>query len=247
MPVHNWSRVRAGTFHHFHNSWIYKLSDRLNSGLLPPDFYAAGEQISGDIEPDVLALQSGGADLNIDWSARREVAALAKRPPLVKFVVDAEGPLYAKKEDHLVIRHASGDRIVAMIEIVSRGNKDSRARLEQFLRRAAAALNDDIHLLIIDVHQPTPLAPQGMHASLWEYLFGAEPELPGDLSRAAVSYRAADQITAYLEPLGVGEPLPEMPLFLDPEWYISVPLESTYADAYRGLPANWRGELDGAP
>ena len=72
MPVHDWSRVRAGTFHHFHNSWIYKLCDRLNAGLLPRDFYAAGEQISGDIAPDVLTLQSGQADPQIDWSARRE-------------------------------------------------------------------------------------------------------------------------------------------------------------------------------
>lgn len=44
MPVHDSGRVRAGKFHHFHNSWIYKLSDRLNEGILPPGFYAAGEQ-----------------------------------------------------------------------------------------------------------------------------------------------------------------------------------------------------------
>jgi hypothetical protein len=31
MPIHDWSRVRAGMFHHFYNSWIYKLSDRLNA------------------------------------------------------------------------------------------------------------------------------------------------------------------------------------------------------------------------
>jgi len=23
MPVHDWSRVRPGRFHHFHNAWIY--------------------------------------------------------------------------------------------------------------------------------------------------------------------------------------------------------------------------------
>jgi hypothetical protein len=43
----------------------------------------------------------------------------------------------------------------------------------------------------------------------------------------------------------VGDVLPDMPLFLQPDWYVNVPLESTYQAAYRGVPAYWRGILEG--
>ena len=40
MPVHDWSRVGPGIFHHFHGKWIVAISDALNGGLLPEDYYA---------------------------------------------------------------------------------------------------------------------------------------------------------------------------------------------------------------
>jgi len=58
MPVHEWTRVTAGTFHHFHNAWITELCNALNGGLLPEDYYALGEQRSGDVSPDVLTLHA---------------------------------------------------------------------------------------------------------------------------------------------------------------------------------------------
>jgi hypothetical protein len=35
-----------------------------------------------------------------------------------------------------------------------------------------------------------------------------------------------------------------MPLFLHAERYVSVPLETTYQAAYRGVPAFWRAVLE---
>ncbi|MFI5378991.1 MAG: hypothetical protein ACHRHE_06830 [Tepidisphaerales bacterium] len=35
-----------------------------------------------------------------------------------------------------------------------------------------------------------------------------------------------------------------MPLFLRPDRYINVPLESTYREAYAGMPAFWRDVLE---
>ena len=59
------------------------------------------------------------------------------------------------------------------------------------------------------------------------------------------SYVAERLPQAYLEHLAVGSPLIEMPLFLDPDRYINLPLESTYHAAYCGMPAFWRDVLDG--
>ena len=54
MPLHDWTRVDAGIFHDFHTVWIGNLRTRLNSGLLPADYYALAEQIAGGLGPDVL-------------------------------------------------------------------------------------------------------------------------------------------------------------------------------------------------
>jgi hypothetical protein len=58
MPVHEWTRVTAGTFHDFHNAWITELRNVLNGGVLPEGYDALGEQRSGDVSPDVLTLHA---------------------------------------------------------------------------------------------------------------------------------------------------------------------------------------------
>jgi hypothetical protein len=58
MPVHEWTRVTAGTFHDFHKAWITELRNALNGGLLPEGYYALGEQRAGDMSPDVLTLHA---------------------------------------------------------------------------------------------------------------------------------------------------------------------------------------------
>jgi hypothetical protein len=49
-----------------------------------------------------------------------------------------------------------------------------------------------------------------------------------------------------IEPAALGQPLPEMPLFLTPDDYVLVQLETTYWSAWEGVPAFWRHAL-GAP
>ena len=58
------------------------------------------------------------------------------------------------------------------------------------------------------------------------------------------SYVAHRIPEAYLENLAIGAMLVEMPLFLDLDRYINLPLESTYMAAYRGMPARWREVLE---
>ncbi len=40
MPIHDWTRVDAGIFHDFHQEWTTQIKHVLNSGIMPPDFYA---------------------------------------------------------------------------------------------------------------------------------------------------------------------------------------------------------------
>jgi hypothetical protein len=47
----------------------------------------------------------------------------------------------------------------------------------------------------------------------------------------------------YLNPVAVGDVLPEMPVFLSPQVYVSVPLEATYRAAWEGVPDFLKGLL----
>jgi hypothetical protein len=81
MPVHDWSRVGAGTFHHFHCLWIAEISNALNDGLLPTDHYAMAEQIGGNLGPDVLTLQAIGPDGEVAAGEVRGATAIPADTP----------------------------------------------------------------------------------------------------------------------------------------------------------------------
>jgi hypothetical protein len=59
-----------------------------------------------------------------------------------------------------------------------------------------------------------------------------------------VAYSAGLTTKAYVEPVAVGAALPAMPLFLDEGWYVNVPLERTYREAYGGVPERWRRVIE---
>jgi hypothetical protein len=56
MPMHDWNRVDAGLYHHFHQRWAGELCDGLNAGVLPPGYFALVELKAFGREPDVLTL-----------------------------------------------------------------------------------------------------------------------------------------------------------------------------------------------
>jgi hypothetical protein len=148
----------------------------------------------------------------------------------------------ALRRRQITIRHATGDRIVALIEIVSPGNKESAAMLEAFLDKAVAALHQGYHLLIIDLWPRGSFDPSGMHGALWPRIGGSDHAALSErpMTLAAYAVQAPGLFTAYIEPVALGSILPDMPLFLGPERYVNVPLEGTYTGAWEGIPARWR-------
>src|SRR5262249_49116237 len=115
MPVHDWPRVDDGVFHSFHNCWIGELTKALNSGLLPADYYALGEQIAGSLGPDVLTLQARFAQGNGAPLGAVGTVMVADAPPQVALVLRAETDAYARRRRSVVIRHRSEHRIIALI------------------------------------------------------------------------------------------------------------------------------------
>ena len=252
MPIHDWTRVSAGTWHDFHLAWIAEIRNALNDGLLPPDYYAQAEQIAGPLGPDVLTLREPEVPTRVSripFAAADESSGIAVTavPPPMRIRADAEMNDYVLKRRTIVIRHASGDHIVALLEIVSPGNKSARHAIESFSEKAVEALYRGYHLLIVDLFPPGPRDPQGIHAVIWAQISDDPFELPAGEPLILVAYAAGLRKEAYIEPTAVGRQLIDMPLFLTPETYVNVPLEATYRAAYRGVPRKWRAVLEAPP
>jgi hypothetical protein len=242
MPVHDWTKVDAGIFHDFHQTWIIFLKQALNGGVLPPDYYALAEQIAGGWGPDVLTLERPG-----DGRPREPVGgvALSDAPPKVRFRGRTEPDTYVAKANAVVLRHASDHRVVAVLEIVSPGKKSSRHALNTFIAKAIDFLHRGVHLLIVDLFPPGTRDPGGLHKAIWDELLENDFALPDEQPLALASYIGGTYPEAFIEPLSVGQPLADMPLFLTPDVYVPAPLESGYQLAWQALPEYWRSRVGG--
>ena len=244
MPVHDWTRVEDGIFHDFHTAWITEIRNGLNNGQLPQGYYALTEQHAGRFIPDVLALHISPPEPSAGLSSSSGGLALADAPPTVHKKLTASTSIRQKRRS-LAIRHVSGHRLVALIEIVSPSNKDRRDHVDEFATKVISALNLGVHVLLIDLFPPGTHDPKGMHGAVWSLVDeDQDDELTSSEKLTLASYVAGQPVDAYLVRLAVGDLLPEMPLFLQAERYINVPLEATYRAAFHGEPMFWREILE---
>lgn len=233
MPIHDWSAIDAGIFHDFHQAWTIEIRNALNGGGLPPDFFALAEQIISGPIPDVVTLQWRTAATNrTDGSG---AAAIAEAPPRARFVTSAEPDPYLAKANRIAIKHRLG-RIVAVIGVVSPGNKSSQHALRSFVEKAAELLRQGINLLVVDLFPPSPRDPQGIHKAIWDEICEEAFELPADKPLTVAAYSAENVKTAYVEPVAVGDPLPSLPIFLADGIYVPAPLEVTYQSTWAKCP-----------
>lgn len=250
MPVHDWMRVDAGIFHAFHLSWLGRLQNALNDGILPKAYYALAEQHSGRIIPDVLTLYGGdsAAHAAAGTGSPPEATggtAVADAPPKVRRTHSVALSQKGKRRS-LAIRHVSGHRLVALLEVASPANKDRSASVKTFVEKVTSALEYGVHVLLVDLFPPRRHDPRGLHGAILQHLDRAERpyELPAGEPLTLASYMAGSVVEMYLEHVAVGTALPDMPLFFMRERYVNVPLQPTYNEAYHGMPALYRDLLD---
>jgi len=249
MPMHDWTRVAPGIFHAFHHEWISEISRELNQRLLPDDYYALPEQVAAGFGPDVLTLQEEPPDqqLPAEEPGGVSTATVLQSRPQTTFTAETDAEFYRRKKSSIAVRHVSNDRIVAMLEIVSPGNKSNSHAFRAFVDKACELLEHRIHLLIVDPFPPTARDPDGIHAAIWEQIDDDEQaafHLPSDRPLTLTAYECDLTTRAYIEPVAVGQPLPDMPLYLAPNAYVQVPLEATYQSAFAALPRRWQNVLD---
>jgi len=248
MPAHDWTRVTAGTFQDFHLAWIAELRRALNGGLLPRDYYAQAEQRASEFESDLLALERHDEETDAVHEYTGSDgggAAVATARPKAHLVGEVdEASLYALKRRTVTIRHATNDRIVALLEIASPGNKDRPQSVQRFVDKAVAALQSGYHLVVVDLFPPRDSDPAGLGSAVWEAIGGGRLTHPAAQRLSAAAFRVADRVSCYAEPFAPGEIVPELPLFYDPDWYVNLPLDATYAAAYAGVPRRWKRVIE---
>lgn len=244
MPIHDWTRVDAGIFHAFHHDWITEIARALNRGLLPDEYYALPEQRAAGFGPDVLTLEKdrdGETDSAGARPAHSNGAVLTA--PKVQPIAETDMMFYRRKQNCVAVRHVSGDNLVAITEVVSPANKSSRAAMRAFAAKAADLLEKQIHLLIIDLLPPGKRDPQGIHGEIWEEFAGEEYAAPADKPLTLAAYETGLSVRAYVVATAIGDILTSMPLFLEPEKAVEVPLETTYQAAFDGMPRRWKAVL----
>jgi len=238
VPIHDWTRPPVGLYHHFHQQWTGELCNALNGGVLPPGYYALVDQRAVGLVPDVLALQKGPPARSAGRPGGGR--AVTDAPPKARYVTrESDREVYAARANRVAVRNPLGE-VVAVIEFVSPGNKDSRHALRAFVAEAAEFLDRGVNLLVVDLFPPTPRDPQGIHKAIWDEIREEPFDPPPGKPLTAAAYSAAVPKVAYVEPVGVGDPLPESPIFLEPGTYVPAPLEPSYQTTWDKCPEPFR-------
>lgn len=241
MPIHDWARVDANLFHDFHQTWTVNIRNALNGGLLPKGFSALVEQHAAGVIPDVLTVErSSKAKRPAEPSGGVVITAI---PPKTRHIIRAQEEALAQRGNRIAIRHPLG-RVVCIIEIVSPGNKSGRAALWSFVDKTVDFLRQGIHVLVVDLFPPSTRDPQGIHKAIWDEIEEKPFDLPPGKPLTLAAYVAAVPKVAYVEPVGMGDALPDMPAYLNGDSYVPVPLEGTYQTTWHSCPEDMQEAIE---
>ena len=104
-------------------------------------------------------------------------------------------------------------------------------------------LRSGVHALVIDLFPPSARDPGGIHKVIWDEFEDQPFELSPEKPLTLAAYVAAVPKVAYVEPVGVGDVLPDMPAYLDLNSYVPVPLEATYQATWASCPEAMRAAV----
>jgi hypothetical protein len=224
----------------FHSQWAGAIASDLNRRL-PKRFVAdAPMNLGSSVSADVVEYESGngndhalasGNGTDTESGSGVALATEAYAPPATALTMPAHFPTEIKVE----VRDVSDDyRILAVIELVRKGNKKEADERAQFAAKCLSYLGKGVGLVVVDIVTER-------HTNLHNELVRlAEHEdkflMPDDQWIYATAYRPAcrdrkDLIDLWLWPLKVGAALPVVPLAVKGYGCVRLDLEATYLDA----------------
>src|SRR5262249_55654389 len=156
-----------------HGMWPARIVLHLRS-LLPPG-YVAGPKIhaGSQVEIDVAAFEQDDATRLQSSASNGGVATAPWAPPEPTLAVETEGPDYDEYEVRIYDAER-GRQLVAVIELVSPGNKDRPEKRNAFVGKCAALLQKGIAVSIVDVVTTRQF---NLYAELLRFLGHGDPSL----------------------------------------------------------------------
>jgi hypothetical protein len=226
FPHHHWES--------FHSNWATRIADGI-AAALPPGFQVEEHIHAGPgIEIDVATLEQ---DTAVDGGAAGAVLATLAAPAYAPPAPDRTMPaVFPDNFEVRVFSTAAGLTLVAVVELVSPGNKDRPAERRAFAAKCVSYLTQGVSLIVMDV---VTSRRANLHNDLMRLLEAApDMDFPDDVSLYAVAYRPVrrgdqDEIDLWRRPLALGAPLPTLPLRLTGDLFVAVDFEAAYQEACR--------------
>jgi hypothetical protein len=216
----------------FHAIWAAAIVGALNETILPPSYFAEAQvHIGSRVEVDVATLERSALAATPRNGPGGTLTMEAWAPPVPALVIPA---FFPDEIEVQIFGSPTGAHLVAAIELISPGNKDRSEARRAFAAKCSSYLQVGIGLVIVDVVTDR-LA--NLHDELMALMEKPEAlRFATETSLYAVAYRparreAGDQIDCWPTPLGVGQPLPVLPLGLRGGPTLPLNLEATYMEA----------------
>lgn len=227
--THSWDEVHGG--------WPMEIV-RTFSSLLPAGFRAAPKvHLGSPFEVDVSTydLDSRDPETSNHFGGGGTALLTAPSPTLT-----VEADLSEQDEYEVLIYDSDrGRRLVAAIEIVSPSNKDRPEAREAFVGKVAALLRKDVCVSIVDL---VSIRQANLYTELLKLLGRSDPQIGSPPPPMyAVSLRSRERpkrpslVDAWFYPMTLGQPLPTLPIWLNPELRVMLPLETSYEETCRVL------------
>lgn len=215
----------------FHSSWATRIADALTERWLPPNYIAEEHVHFGpSVEIDVATFEQEIT------SGKEKSGTVAIASPKVWTPPAADGVLPAVFPETFEVRVLStdtGPRLVAVIELISPGNKDRQVERKAFATKCASYLYQGISIIIVDI---VTNRRANLHNEILHIMgAGDSLELPPECNLYAVAYRplrrnSGDEIDVWRSPLAVGQTLTTLPLGLRADLVIPVDFEAAYME-----------------
>ena len=206
--------------------------------LLPEPYFATPFVHLGTLrENQYEAYRGATSESTVGASDDRAVAVASHVLPISRLTLEPRLP----NQDVYEVRiydSRRNRRLVAAIEIVSPSNKDRPETRGTFVSKMAALLKHDVCVSIVDVVTTSDF---NLYAELLSFLESADPALsdePPPIYAVTMRMRYEGRrrpMDNWYHPLTVGQPLPTLPIWLKPDWAISLDLEASYEETCRTL------------
>lgn len=239
MPLRDHFRPplsNSSSWEELHGGWPMVIVQQLRK-LLPAGFVAGPRVHCGsEVEIDVATF-ARGRDLPFAGSESNGGLATAVWPAAPVVHVKTELP----DDDEYEVRvydASRGRRLVAAIELISPANKDRAEKRNAFVGKCAALMRKGVAISIIDLVTTRQF---NLYSELMTFIGHPDPTMQADSPHlyAATCRWLLREPLAVLESwsheLAVGQPLPQLPLWLGEGLVIPLDLEQSYEQACRDL------------